>query len=462
MAGLDRVSGYDAFFLELESDTQPVNVCCLLELDTSTMPGGYRYERIVEALAARVVEAPDFRLKLADSQLNPANPVWIEDADFRIERHVHRIGLPRPGGRAELSEICGHIAALPLDRSRPLWEMWVIEGPDDPDSVSVMMKSHHAAVDGVGGADLLMHLCGVDRGVPVPVPVAERVSGPPAASRIEMAAAGIADVIRRPWRLVTVVPDTARTVVHTVQRAVSGEAMAPPFAAPSTAFNAPFTSRRNIAFTQVDLGDVKKVKEKFGITINDVVVAMTSGALRRFLLDRDDLPEQPLVATVPMSTRNKSDRPGRNHTMWMFCRLATDIEDVAERLEIICGNISHAKGHGNEMAPTLIQDWTEFLGRSVLNAVVRVARNIPLPDRPIHNLVLSNVPGPQQPLYFLGCAINAQYPFGPIVIGAGLNVTVMSLNGRLGIGVISCPDLVSDVWDLADAFPVALDELLQI
>jgi WS/DGAT/MGAT family acyltransferase len=460
VAGLDRVSGYDAFFLELESVTQPVNVCCLLELDTSTMPGGYSYGRLVESLDARVAAAPDFRLKLADSQLNPANPVWVEDLDFRIDRHVHRIGLPRPGGRSELAEICGHIAALPLDRSRPLWEMWVIEGPDDADSVAVMMKSHHAAVDGVGGADLLMHLCGID--TRVPVPVAEPVSGPPVAGRIEMAAAGIADVIRRPWRLVNVVPDTARTVVHTVQRAVSGEAMAPPFAAPCTPFNAPFTSRRNIAFTRVDLADVKKVKEKFGITVNDVVVAMTAGALRQFLSDRGELPEGPLVATVPMSTRDKSDRPGRNHTMWMFCRLATDVEDVAERLEIICGNLAHAKGHGNEMAPTLIQDWTEFLGRSALNAVVRLARNIPLPDRPIHNLVLSNVPGPQQPLYFLGCAITAQYPFGPLVIGAGLNVTVMSLNGRLGIGVISCPDLVADVWDLADAFPVALDELLQL
>ena len=458
MASLDRVSGYDAFFLELESATQPVNVCCLLELDTSTMPGGYRYDALVGALDARVAAAPDFRLKLADSQLNPANPVWVEDQDFRLDRHVHRIGLARPGGRAELAEICGHIAALPLDRSRPLWEMWVIEGPDDAESIAVMMKSHHAAVDGVGGADLLMQLCGLDSGVPV----AEKVSGPPATGRIEMATAGIADVFRRPWRLVTAVPDTARTVVNTVQRAVSGEAMAPPFAAPSTPFNAPFTSRRNIAFTEVDLADVKKVKEKFGITVNDVVVAMTSGALRRFLLDRDELPEQPLVATVPMSTRNKADRPGRNHTMWMFCRLATDIEDVADRLETICGNISHAKGHGNEMAPTLIQDWTEFLGRSTLNAVVRLARNLPLPDRPIHNLVLSNVPGPQQPLYFLGCAITAQYPFGPIVIGAGLNVTVMSMNGRLGIGVISCPDLVSDVWDLADEFPVALEELLQL
>ncbi|MFI5509259.1 wax ester/triacylglycerol synthase family O-acyltransferase [Mycobacterium sp. NPDC051804] len=455
---MERVSGYDAFFLELESATQPVNVCCLLELDTSAMPGGYQYERLVGALDARVAAAPDFRLKLADSQLNPSNPVWVEDQDFRLDRHVHRIGLPRPGGRTELAEICGHIAALPLDRSRPLWEMWVIEGYDEAESIAVMMKSHHAAVDGVGGADLLMQLCGLDSGVPV----AEPVSGPPATGRIEMAAAGIADVVRRPWRLVTAIPDTARTVVHTVQRAVSGEAMAPPFAAPATAFNAPFTSRRNIAFTQVNLADVKKVKEKFGITVNDVVVAMTAGALRRFLLDRDELPEHPLVATVPMSTRNKADRPGRNHTMWMFCRLATDIEDVAERLETICGNISHAKGHGNEMAPTLIQDWTEFLGRSALNAVVRLARHIPLPERPIHNLVLSNVPGPQQPLYFLGCAITAQYPFGPIVIGAGLNVTVMSLNGRLGIGVISCPDLVSDVWDLADEFPVALDELLQI
>ncbi|MGO4442377.1 wax ester/triacylglycerol synthase family O-acyltransferase [Mycobacterium sp. 2YAF39] len=455
---MDRVSGYDAFFLELESATQPVNVCCLLELDTSSMPAGYSYHRLVDALDARVGAAPDFRLKLADSQLNPANPVWVEDQDFRLDRHVHRIGLPRPGGRSELAEICGHIAALPLDRSRPLWEMWVIEGPDDVDSVAVMMKSHHAAVDGVGGADLLMQLCDLDTGVPV----AEHVNGPAATGRLEMAAAGIADVIRRPWRLVTVIPDTTRTVIHTVQRAASGEAMAPPFAAPSTVFNAPFTNRRNVAFTQVDLADVKKVKEAFGITINDVVLAMTSGALRQFLLDKDELPEQPLVATVPMSTRDKSDRPGRNHTMWMFCRLATDIEDVAERLETICGNISHAKGHGGDMAPTLIQDWTEFLGRSVLNAVVRLARNIPLPDRPIHNLVLSNVPGPQQQVYFLGCAITAQYPFGPIVIGAGLNVTVMSLNGRLGIGVISCPDLVSDVWDLADAFPVALAELLQL
>jgi diacylglycerol O-acyltransferase / wax synthase len=456
--GPERVSGYDAFFLELESSTQPVNVCCLLELDTTTMPRGYRYDRLVDALDAQVAAAPDFRLKLADSQLNPANPVWVEDQDFRLDRHVHRIGLPRPGGRSELAEICGHIAALPLDRSRPLWEMWVIEGPDDVDSVAVMMKSHHAAVDGVGGADLLMHLCGLDRSAPVPDPV----DGAPATGRIAMAAAGLADVIRRPWRLTAVIPDTARTVVSTVQRAVSGEAMAPPFAAPSTVFNAPFTNRRNVAFTHVDLGDVKKVKERFGITVNDVVLAMTSGALRQFLLDRDELPEQPLVATVPMSTRDKSDRPGRNHTMWMFCRLATDIENVAERLEIICGNISHAKGHGNEMAPTLIQDWTEFLGGSILNAVVRLARNMPLPDRPIHNLVLSNVPGPQGQLYFLGCGITAQYPFGPLVIGAGLNVTVMSLDGRLGIGVISCPDLVPDVWELADAFPVALAELLQI
>ena len=172
------------------------------------------------------------------------------------------------------------------------------------------------------------------------------------------------DLLRRPQRLATLIPDTAMTVVRTVQRAISGRAMAPPFAAPSTVFNAPFTCRRNIAFTQVDLEDVKKVKDRFGITVNDVVTAMCSGALRQFLLDRDEMPDEPLIATVPMSVRAKSDRPGRNQTTWMFCRLATDIEDPGERLGVVAESASLAKEHGSAMSPTLLQDWAEMAGQT--------------------------------------------------------------------------------------------------
>ena len=246
---MDRLSGYDNFFLELESTTQPLNVCSLLELKTTTMPGGYSFDRFADALAGRVSALPDLRLKLADSQLNLANPVWVEDEDFRLDRHLHRVGLPRPGGRYELAEICGHLAALPLDRDHPLWEMWLIEPADDADALAVMLKSHHAALDGVAGADLMLQLCSLVPDAPKP----DRVDGPGTPNLVAIAVSGLVDFVRRPLRLVTLVPDTVTTIAQTVARARSGRAMARPFAAPVTAFNAPFTARRNVAFTQLEL-----------------------------------------------------------------------------------------------------------------------------------------------------------------------------------------------------------------
>jgi WS/DGAT/MGAT family acyltransferase len=238
--------------------------------------------------------------------------------------------------------------------------------------------------------------------------------------------------------------------------------MAPPFTAPVTAFNAPFTDRRNIAFTQLELADVKTVKNRFGLTVNDVVTTLCSGALRQFLADRGELPDAPLVATIPMSVRDRSDRPGRNQTMWMFCRLATDIADPGQRLSAVAERNAVAKDHGSAMPPALLQDWAELAGQTVLNVTVQIARKLPLHGRPVHNLVLSNVPGPQETLSFLGCEVEALLPFGPIVMGAGLNITVMSVGGKLGVGIISCPDLIEDVWELADAFPTAMKELLDL
>ena len=161
---MERLSGLDASFLYIESPTQPLHVCSILELDTSTVPGGYTFDRLRDELASRIAAIPEFRAKLADSQLNLDYPVWVDDDEFDLDRHLLRIGLPSPGGRRELAEICGHIASEPLDRSRPLWEMWVIEGVADTDPragglLAVMTKVHHAAVDGVTGANLLSQLC---------------------------------------------------------------------------------------------------------------------------------------------------------------------------------------------------------------------------------------------------------------------------------------------------------------
>ncbi|MGD1241872.1 WS/DGAT/MGAT family O-acyltransferase [Mycobacterium seoulense] len=453
---MQRLSGLDAFFLNLESPTQPLNVCCVLELGPATMPGGYTFDRFRDALSARLDAVPEFRLKLADSQLNFGHPVWADDVGFDLGRHLHRAAVPAPGGPKELAEICGHVAGLPLDRDRPLWDMWVIEGLHGGEALAVVLKVHHAVVDGVGGATLLAQLCSSVPDAPAPEPVTR----PGPAHPLQIAASGLISAGLRPWRLAKVVPATALTLAQTLLRARGGgHTMAAPFAGPATAFNGRFTRRRNVALTILDLEDVKKVKNRFGVTINDVVAALCAGALRQFLLDRGELADKPMVASVPVSVRGRSDRPGRNQTTWMLCRLETHIDDPAERLSSIADGNAAAKDHAAAMGPSLLQDWTQVAGQTLFGAA-RLLPRIPLPEKPPHNLVMSNVPGPQEQLYFLGCRLDAMYPLGPIIAGAGLNITVMSLNGRLGVGLISCPDLVADLWDLADAFPAALKELL--
>jgi diacylglycerol O-acyltransferase len=461
---MQRLSGLDASFLYLETAAQPLHVCSILDIDTSSMPGGYTFDRLRDALGLRIKAMPEFREKLADNRFNLDHPVWVEDKDFDVDRHVHRIGLPSPGGRNELAEICGHIASLPLDRSRPLWEMWVIENIAGTDAhadaggrLAVMTKVHHAGVDGVSGANLMSRLCSTEPDAPPPDPV----DGPGDATGLEIAVSGAVKYALRPLKLVNVLPMTVSTVIDTVKRARSGLTMAAPFAAPQTAFNANVTGHRNIAYAQLDLEDIKTVKNHFGAKVNDVVMALVSGVLRKFLHDRGELPENTLVAMVPVSVHDKSDRPGRNQVSGMFSRLETNIEDPAERLKAITDANSVAKQHSSAIGATLLQDWSQFAAPAVFGIAMRVYASSRLSGaRPVHNLVVSNVPGPQEPLYFLGSEVKAMYPLGPIFHGSGLNITVMSLTGNLDVGIVSCPELLPDLWDMADDFEVALNELL--
>jgi diacylglycerol O-acyltransferase len=459
---MERLSGLDASFLYIESANQPLHVCSILELDTSTVPGGYTFDRLRDELALRIAAIPEFRAKLADSQLNLDYPVWVDDAAFDLDRHLHRIGLPSPGGRREVAEVCGHIASAPLDRSRPLWEMWVIEGVADTDPrggglLAVMTKVHHAAVDGVTGANLLSQLCSVEPKVPPPEPV----EGPGSAGPLQIAASGLVRFAARPLQLANVLPTTVATIVKTLRRARSGLTMAAPFAGPPTRFNASITADRNVALAQLDLDDIKKVKDRFKVTVNDVVMALCAAVLRWFLGDHDELPARSLVAMVPVSVHDKSDRPGHNQLSGMFCKLETQIGDPAERLRAIARADAAAKNHSSAINPTLLQDWAQVAARAVFGAIFRLVADSPLIGNPVHNLIISNVPGPQAQLYFLGCEVEAMYPLGPLFHGCGLNVTVMSLNGKLNVGVISCPDLLPDLWRLVDDFDVALEELLE-
>lgn len=464
MLPMQRLSGLDASFLYLETSSQPMHVCSIIELDTSTVPGGYTFDGLREALALRIKAIPTFREKLANNPLNLDHPVWVDDEKFDIDRHLHRIAVPAPGGRSELSQICGHIAEAPLNRGRPLWEMWVIEGVAGTDChrngrLAVMTKVHHAGVDGVTGANLMSQLCATEADAPPPEP-AEGVGG---AHGWQIAAGGLVRFATRPLHLANVVPDTVSSVLATLQRAREGLAMARPFAAPGTMFNARISERRNVAYAELNLDDVKAVKNHFDVKVNDVVMALVSGVLRQYLADRNALPEASLVASVPVSVHGKSDRPGRNQVSAMFSSLHTEVADPVQRLKAIAEANSVAKEHSSAIGASLLQDWTQFAAPTVFGIAMRIyARTRFTDSMPVHNLVVSNVPGPRVPLYMLGCEVKSMYPLGPIFHGSGLNVTAMSLQGKLDVGLIACPDLLPDLWDMADEFAVGMEELLEL
>lgn len=459
---MQRLTGLDASFLYLETSSQPMHVCSIVELDTSTMPGGYTFDRLRDAMSLRMKAMPEFREKLANNPLNLDHPVWVDDDDFDVDRHLHRVGLPPPGGRAELSEICGHIASLSLDRRRPLWEMWVIEGVAGTDChrdgrLAVMTKVHHAGVDGVTGANLMSQLCTTEADAPPPDP-AEGVGG---ASAWQIAAGGLFRFATRPLHLANAVPETVSSVVATLRKVREGQTMARPFAAPRTVFNARINGRRNIAYATLDLDDIKKVKNHFGVKVNDVVMALVSGVLRQYLAERNGLPDASLVAMVPVSVHGKSDRPGRNKISGMFASLQTQLSDPVQRLKAIAEANSVAKQHSSAIGASLLQDWSQFAAPAVFGVAMRLYASSRLTESmPVHNLVVSNVPGPQVPLYLLGSEVKAMYPLGPIFHSSGLNITVMSLCGNLDVGLISCPELLPDLWEMADEFAIGMEELL--
>jgi diacylglycerol O-acyltransferase len=414
-------------------------------------------------LDRRVHGIPAFRRKLRQVPLEIDHPVWVDDADFDIDRHVHRLAVPAPGGRAELAELCAHMAGIPLDRSRPLWEMNVIEGLASG-QVAVFTKMHHATVDGVSGSNMISVLCSLEPDAP-PLDL-----GPTTAvsdrdpSDLELFGRGLlANVVFKPWQAFRLVRPTTSLVARTIERARAGTAMAAPLTAPRTAFNGNISGHRAIAIADLSLDRIKDIKRSVeGATVNDVVLAISGGALRRYLQERDDLPASSLLASVPVSVHGKSTiEGGTNKVSTIFARLGTDIADPVRRLAQLATANANAKAHHNAISADTLQEWAQFAAPRTFGLAVRMVAALKLAEKGpvIHNLVISNVPGPPVPLYFMGARIDGLYPLGPVFHGAGLNVTVMSSNGKMHVGLIGCRDALPEISDLAEHFKTELDEL---
>ncbi|MGB0101601.1 MAG: wax ester/triacylglycerol synthase family O-acyltransferase [Nocardioides sp.] len=461
---MQRLSGLDASFLYLETPEQLMHVCGIIVLDPETMPAGYSFGAFRDELERRVRDVAEFTRKLRKVPMGIDHPIWVRDKHFDIDRHVHRLALPSPGGYGELVELAGHLAGLPLDRSRPLWEMWVIEGYVDDagrERVVVFSKMHHATVDGVSGSNLISHLCSLEADAgPIVTPEPHEAGYEP--GHAELFGRGVLSFVTRPLNAVRLVTPSAQLVTRTVGRARAGTAMAAPFSAPRTSFNGTITGHRSIAVADIDLEDIRQIKNATGTTVNDVVLAVAGGALRSYLDERGELPSSSLLATVPVSVREESRHAsGANKVSALFAKLGTDTDDPLERLRDLAERNQNAKEHHSAISADSLQDWAEFAAPRTFGLAVRAYAGLRLPElHPVvHNLVISNVPGPPVPLYFMGARIEGLYPLGPVFHGAGLNITVMSNNGRVHVGIIACRESLPDVEALVSRFPAELATL---
>ena len=461
---MQRLTGLDATFLYLETPSSHMHVAGLMILDPSSAAGGVTLEKVKEVYGARLHLALPFRRRLVEVPFGLHHPLWIEDPDFDIDYHIRATALPAPGGPEQLATLVGRLSAIPLDRSRPLWEVWVIEGLADG-NIAVLTKVHHAAIDGASGNELTVALLDLTPEIAEHVPdeewVPDRIP-----SDVELLSYAGSSLARQPVRVAKALGKTAGAALALRRRNREVPDLAPPpspFSAPRTSFNTAITPRRSFAFTSVSLPVAKAVKNATGSTLNDVVLALCAGALRGYLDDQGEHPNGPLVAMVPVSVRTEDQKGAMgNQVASMFASLATDIADPLERLAVIHECMAEVKVQQKAIGADTLGDWAEFAAPALVGRAARLYSRTKMADRhrPLFNVTISNVPGPAFPLYSIGAHMVANYPVGPIMDGGGLNMTVMSYLDRLDFGLQACPDVLPDIWSLAEGLQVALDELV--
>jgi diacylglycerol O-acyltransferase / wax synthase len=464
---MERLSGLDSAFLSFETPAMHLHVAIAAVIDPSTMPEPYAFEQLRSFIAGRLMGDAAFRRRVVQVPLRLNHPVWVEDPDLDLDHHIRRHVLPSPGAAAELTALTGEIVGEPLDRSRPLWEIHVIEGLHDG-NVALLGKIHHAAVDGVSGAELFVHLFDLtpepaprpEDGQPAPRPEPEHIPSSP-----ELVGYALWSQMRRTVQLPGLIGRTLGTATHLARRRRDPAAVvgALPLQAPRTPWSGAITAHRTVAFARVKLSDVRQVRAAFGVKVNDVVLALTSSALRRYLADHHALPADSLVAMVPVSVRTE-DQQGRpdNRISGMGGRLNTEIEDVAERLNAIALATRGAKEDHKAVDAKFLQNWAEHAAPATFALATRLYSQLNIADRhpPLYNLVVSNVPGPDFPLYLDGAELVATYPMGPVSEGAGLNVTVLSYLDNVDFGFLACTEQVPDVDAMAADVELAMAELL--
>jgi diacylglycerol O-acyltransferase / wax synthase len=471
---MERLSGLDAAFLSMETPSMHLHMAAVLVFEPPEHlrhePSAVQVERVRQVVAERLHLVPLLRRRALRVPFGLNHPVWVDDPVFDVDYHVRRACLPAPGGPAELAGFVSAVVSVPLDLQRPLWEMHLVEGLESG-HLAVVVKLHHAGIDGVSGAETLSAFLDLGPEARVVDPPTRAWRPDPLPGDLEVLGFSLTSLARQPEQAVGALRRTLGALHDLSQRnrrlREEQDLQPPPalFRAPRTSINGAISPQRRTAFCEVPLDDVATVRHAFGGTLNDVVLAAVAGALRRLLAERGETPADSLVAMVPISVRSELDRATYgNKLSAMLVSLATTAVDPVERLRLVAEGTRLAKEQAQVLSGELLGGWAQLTFPALSARVARLSGNLRLFDRlpPLFNVVVSNIPGPEVPLWWAGGRLAAIYPVGPILEGVGLNVTVLSYTGTLYVGVAGCRELVPEVEHLGNLVSDAFAELAKV
>jgi WS/DGAT/MGAT family acyltransferase len=459
---MKRMSGLDASFLYLETPTMPMHVGLVCILDPGKEPFDYLKVQTLIETEARGQET--LRKRLVEVPLGLSHPLWFDDPNFDVIYHVRRVVCDPPGGEAQLCDLAGRILSVPLDRSRPLWEAWVVEGLEHG-RYALVAKVHHAIADGMSGAALLQTMF---RSSPDEPAVAESVPPPPSSeppgplpTELDLLRDAITERMNVPQELVRMFKRTTNALGDFYERRTHADhrAGATMFDTPRTRWNEPITNERITAFTRVSQEDLRLIRKRFDATANEIVLAICAGALRGYLVERGELPVIPLVAGCPVAVRNRTQ--GGNRISAMVISLASDIADPLERFEAIRSSARAAKAEHDALGGDMLASWAELMFPGMFKTAAKLYSKyrVAARHRPLYNVTVSYVMGPRKPLYFAGARMLASYPLGPIAEGMGLNITVFSYGPDVDFGLVAARTLLPDVAEIAERIRASTAEL---
>jgi diacylglycerol O-acyltransferase len=460
MANPDRLSGLDASFLSLENAGAHMHVGSVLVFDGQAPP----YDEFVAMIESRLHQVPRYRQKLAFPPLAQARPVWVDDPHFNAGYHVRHTALPAPAGEAELRRLAGRVFSQRLDRSKPLWEIWLVDRIDD-DRFALVCKTHHALVDGISGVDIVTVLFDLSPEPSEPAEPERRWLPAPTPSRTQLLSeallerATVPTEIARSVRAIFRAPRQIAEGLRDSLVGVGAMAWAGMNPAPPSPYNCSIGPHRRFTWVRTELGDVKAIKNSLGGTVNDVVLATVSGALGRHLHRRGEtLSGRELKAMVPVSVRAEEDRGALgNQVAAMMAPLPVWCEDPARRLEIVNESMAGLKDSGQAVGAQVLTQLSGFAPPTIMTQASRL-----MARQRMFNVVVTNVPGPQMPLYLMGHELRELFPMVPLARNQALGVAIMSYNGKMNFGLVGDYDAMHDLDDLADDFQASLAELADV